>query len=109
MTGLVATYAGTPPLSTGPHSITATYSGDTTFATSTSAVLTQTITAVAVASTTTVTSSLNPASAGTSVTFTATVTVTGSTGVDRQCPAFYDGATLLGSTALLSNKRCGDV
>jgi len=102
MTGLVATYT-TSSLTTGSHSITATYSGDATFATSTSSVLTQTITAVASSSTTAVTSSLNPAPAGTSVTFTATVTVTGST-VPTGNVSFYDGATLLGSTALLSNK-----
>jgi len=102
LTGLVATYA-TSSLSAGPHSITATYSGDATFATSTSAVLTQTITVVATASTTTVTSSLNPAAAGTSVTFTATVSVTGSTTPTGNV-SFFDGATLLNSTALLANK-----
>ncbi len=102
ITAGVATYA-TSTLSAGTHTITAVYAGDVNFPTVTSSALTETITAVASSSTTTVTSSLNPAPAGTSVTFTATVAVTGST-VPTGNVSFFDGATLLGSTALLSNK-----
>jgi hypothetical protein len=57
--------------SPGTHSITAGYSGDTSFGPSTSAALTQTVNPASTG--TAVTSSANPAAAGHSVTFTATV------------------------------------
>ena len=61
------TYAGA-----GSHSITAIYSGDADFLTSTSAPLTQTVNKDA--TTTALSSSVNPSVSGQSVTFTATVT-----------------------------------
>src|SRR5262249_22080024 len=79
-----ATLLATMPLSNGSaaysssslavagHSITATYSGDSNYAGSTSPALTQTVNAAATS--TSVSSSLNPSTFGQSVTFTATVT-----------------------------------
>src|SRR5207244_4328568 len=70
LTGGSASFS-TSALSVGGHSITAVYSGDTNFNTSTSAVLTQTVNKAN--TTTAVTSSVNPSVFGQSVTFTATV------------------------------------
>ena len=61
----------TSSLALGGHSITAFYSGDSSFGTSTSAAVIQTVNQDT--STTTLTSSLNPSSFGQSVTFTATM------------------------------------
>jgi len=61
----------TTSLGAASHSITAVYSGDSIYATSTSSVLTQTVNIVH--PTTALTSSLNPSTHGTAVTFTATV------------------------------------
>ena len=58
-------------LSVASHPITAVYSGDATYATSTSASFSQVVSKIA--TTTAVTSSLNPSSFGDSVTLTATV------------------------------------
>src|SRR5207244_1873801 len=65
-------------LSLGSHSITAVYSGDSNFKTSTSSALTQTVNQAT--TTTRVSSSVNPSTYGQSVTFTAAVTGTGATG-----------------------------
>jgi hypothetical protein len=67
----------TSTLALGAHSMTATYSGDASNQTSTSAVLSQT---VKTASTTALASSLNPSISGASVTFTATVSGSAPTG-----------------------------
>jgi hypothetical protein len=64
----------TSALSGGTHSITAVYSGDANFATSTSAVFTETIQSISLASTV-LTGTVNP---GSSATYTLTVTATGS-------------------------------
>jgi hypothetical protein len=85
-------------LSVGIHSITVRYSGDTTFAPSTSAVLSQTVNQATTS--TTVTSSLNPSVFGQTVTFTATVTVTGGAGTPTGTVTFLDGAATLGSSTL---------
>ncbi|HEY3161421.1 MAG TPA: Ig-like domain repeat protein, partial [Vicinamibacterales bacterium] len=63
-------------MAAGNHSISATYSGDGSFVTSTGTT-TLTVNASAASSSTTVASSLNPANAGQSVTFTATITAAG--------------------------------
>lgn len=83
--------------SNGSHSITAVYSGDGTYVTSTSSVLTQVVNTVAKGNTTTsLVSSLNPAIAGQSVTFTATVAgTTSNTPPPTGTIAFMDGTTLL--------------
>lgn len=65
----------TPPvLSGGPHSITASYSGDSTFNPATSGSLPQTV--IRATSSTAIASSGSPTNAGQPVTFTATVTST---------------------------------
>jgi autotransporter-associated beta strand protein len=89
----------TTSLSVGAHSITAVYSGDTSFATSTAAALTQTVgkasTSVAL------TSSANPATPGQSVTFTATVSASSpGSGTPSGTVTFMDGSTTLGTGTL---------
>ena len=81
-------------LSAGAHSITAVYSGDANYATSSSAALTETVNQVA--SSVVLLSSLNPSSAGQSVTFTATLAPTTATGTVQ----FLDGATSLGTVTI---------
>jgi hypothetical protein len=90
----------TAALAAGSHSITAVYGGDANFATSTSAILTQTVNNPTKPATTTVlASSLNPSTAGQAVTFTATVTST-TAGTLTGTVAFFDGATNIGSGTL---------
>jgi len=89
----------TSNLAPGAHAITAVYSGSTTFAGSTSAVLTETVNLIA--TTTTLASSLNPALASQSVTLTATVQA--GTGISTTGTVnFMDGSSTLG-TATVSN------
>ncbi|MGO9228193.1 MAG: Ig-like domain repeat protein [Bryobacteraceae bacterium] len=86
----------TSSLTLGSHSITANYGGDSTFASSTSAALTQ---AVGVTTTTTtVSSSANPSAAGQTVTFTASVTSSG--GTPTGTVTFLDGTTTLATVNL---------
>jgi hypothetical protein len=91
----VATFS-TSTLITGLHSITAKYAGDSSFAASTSTILSQLVNTKA--STTALTSSVNPSQNGQSVTFTATVTGTG--GTPTGTVTFLDGATTLGTGTL---------
>jgi hypothetical protein len=79
LSGGTATFS-TAALSGGPHSITAAYSGDVSYGSSTSSVVLQTVNKAV--STTFVTSSPgpNPSVYGASVTFTATVTPSTATG-----------------------------
>jgi hypothetical protein len=97
-----ATYT-TSSLSVGSHSITAAYSGNATFAASTSGVITQTVTAPAKTNTSTkVTSSQNPSRSGQQVTFTATISESSSatpTGTMR----FLDGTTTLATVNINGN------
>ena len=79
-----------------PHSITAVYTGDETFATSTSEPLSQQIDQDS--TTTTLTSNRNPSTFGQMVTFTATVT--SSIGTPAGTVEFLDDTTLLGSGLL---------
>jgi N-acetylneuraminic acid mutarotase len=81
-------------LSVGAHSIAAVYSGDTSEAASTSAVLTQTVNKAT--STVALASSKNPAASGQSVTFTATVSPNSATGTAQ----FLDGSTALGTVTI---------
>jgi hypothetical protein len=95
ISGGMATFS-TSALTAGPHSITAKYSGDGTFATSTSAALTQNVNAAGKAATlVALTSSANPSTAGASVTFTGTVT-SATAGTITGTVTFFDGATSLG-------------
>lgn len=86
----------TSSLSAGNHSITARYSGDTAYSSSTSPVLTQVVNSV-VATSITLVSSLNPSTTGALATFTATI--------DQSVPngesiAFYDGTAQIGSSLI---------
>jgi hypothetical protein len=83
-------------LAAGSHSLTAAYSGDPNFASSTSPVLTQTVNPVT--STTSMTATPNPVALGAPVTFAATVTGTG--GTPTGLVTFKDGATTIGSAAV---------
>jgi probable HAF family extracellular repeat protein len=93
-------------LSVGNHTITASYSGDNNYGSSTSPVLTQTVTQAATATTLAV--APNPANFGQSVMLTATVTaVAPGAGTPTGTPpatgvTFYDGATALGMAGLNS-------
>jgi hypothetical protein len=88
----------TPSLTNGSHLITAVYSGDSNFASSTSAPLTQVVNAPSIPgpSSTALASSPNPSSAGQAITFTATVTPSSATGT----VTFMEGSTTLGSATL---------
>ena len=98
----IATFSDSS-LSVGSHSVTAVYSGNTAFATSTSSPVTAVISAVSPASTTTTLSaSPNPATAGQSVVFTATVSPA-PTGNSLGTVSFFDGATLLGTASVISS------
>jgi len=101
-----ATYS-TSSLSTGSHSITAVYSGDSNFNGSTSTALTLTVNAAALLSTTTtVSSSANPSAQGQSVTFTATVSgPSGNMLVPTGSVTFMDGTTTLGTGSLNSSAQ----
>jgi autotransporter-associated beta strand protein len=90
----------TSSLAQGTHTITATYSGDSNFLTSTSSPLTQT---VQLASATVLTSSPNPSVFGQSVTFMATVTAVAGTGTPTGTVTFLEGTTVLGSGTLNAN------
>jgi hypothetical protein len=91
----VATFS-TSALTGGTHSLTARYGGDSNFAGSTSAVLSQLVQGT----TTTVLSQLSAASYGTAVICTATVASSG--GTPTGTVAFLDGTTTLGVGTLNS-------
>jgi hypothetical protein len=93
----VATLA-TTALTVASHPITAVYSGDPTYATSTSTAVNQVVNAAA--SGTALGSSLNPSTFGASVTFTATVTGPG--GTPTGTVQFKDGAGNLGAAVALN-------
>jgi RHS repeat-associated protein len=89
----------TSSLAAGLNAITAVYSGDANFSTSTSTVLKQTVTQDGTK--TSITSSLNPSVYGQAVTFTATVTANPpGGGTPTGTVTFYDGATVLGKVTL---------
>jgi large repetitive protein len=84
-------------LVSGTHSITASYPGDSTFAASTSTILSQVV--AKPTTTTVVSSSSNPSNLGTAVSLTATVT--SSTGViPSGTVTFKDGAVTLATAGL---------
>ncbi len=93
-------------LALGAHSITAVYSGDGDFTTSTSTALNKSWSLLG--TTTALTASANPVIAGKSITLTATVktTVTG-TPMPANLPAgtvsFYDGSTLIGGPVSITS------
>lgn len=91
----VATYT-TTALTVGPHTVTATYGGDTNHAAANTASLTELIVQ---ASTVTVGSSVNPSVSGVNVVFTAKVAGAGTTVPTGQV-TFSDGGVLLGTATL---------
>ncbi|MCU1458201.1 MAG: hypothetical protein JWL73_2293 [Actinomycetia bacterium] len=87
--------------SVGHHALTAVYSGETRFTTSTSSAIDQVVTTGATA--TTVVSSQNPSVFSGAVTFTATVAaVAPATGTPTGTAQLFDGATALGAPVALS-------
>jgi hypothetical protein len=93
----------TSSLAAGSHTITAVYSGDSSYASSTSPTLIQTVNAASkAATTTTVTSSLNPSTAGASVMFTASVT-SKTAGTITGSVSFFDGSTQIGPSVTLTS------
>lgn len=92
----MATYT-TATLTAGTKSITAVYSGDLTYAASTSAALSQVINKAT--TTTALTSSLNPSTSGQAVTFTATVSPQYS-GTPTGSVTFRLGTTVLATVTL---------
>ncbi len=98
---LTAAYS-TSSLTIGSHLITAAYGGDSTFISSTSSPLIETIVEPApIATSTALTSSANPQTVGAAVTFIATVnsSTPGSTSPTGTI-SFFDGTTLLGTATL---------
>jgi streptogramin lyase len=101
VTGGSATYAPTG-LGTGAHVITATYSGDVDFKGSTSQT-TQTV--VAATTYTILTSSAQVAIFGQPITYSASsFSIAPGVGVPTGTIAFYDGSTLIGSSALVNGQ-----
>jgi len=85
----------TAALSAGSHSLTASYAGNATYATSTSPPVTESVGQLT-ATTTVLTTAPNPSTPGQNVTFTATVTPAAATGT----VSFLDAANLLGTGPL---------
>ncbi|HTC93753.1 MAG TPA: Ig-like domain repeat protein, partial [Terriglobales bacterium] len=101
VSGGTATSLPVSSLAVGSHSITAVYSGDSSFAAGTSSPLAQTVNQAS--STTTVSSSANPSVFGQSVTFTATVTaVAPGSGTPTGTVTFKDGGSTIGTGTLSS-------
>lgn len=91
----------TSTLTTGSHSVTASYGGDASFSASASSVLTQVISKAS--STTALTSGTNPSASGQSVTFTATIAPAApGVGTLTGTVAFNDGATVVCAAATVS-------
>jgi hypothetical protein len=92
----VSTGVATFPISTlmvGTHSITATYSGDTNFATSTSPAVQQVVQSLPGATSTALTLSSGTVAVGTSVTLSAKVVATSGTPPDGETVTFKDATT----------------
>jgi hypothetical protein len=91
-----------PTLAAGTYSLTAQYSGNAIFLSSTSAVVSVTVSSQATATTTSLTASPNPVATGQTLTLTAAVEGTGST-----APAgtvnFLNGSALLGTAPVNSS------
>ena len=87
-------------LTAGSHSMTATYNGNTSFSTSTSAALTQIVNLPATS--TYLSSSVNPAAYGQTLSLVATVQPPGS-GSATGTVTFLDGSTSLGTVTISNN------
>jgi len=84
-------------LTTGAHTLTATYYSDPNYASSTSAPFIETINSALPATTLTLSGSPNPQAVGGSVTLTATVTSTGGSGAFTGKVSIADSGTLIAS------------
>ncbi len=91
----------TSTLSVASHNITAVYSGDATFAKSTSAVQTVTVTAYTVTASLTASPSVSPT--GGTVTLNATLSGATGTAAPTGKITFYNGTAMLGSATLANN------
>ena len=99
--GQASVSAGT--LGLGAHSITAVYSGDANFTTSTSGTLAHSVNQAATSTAVARSAGSNPSTAGQSVTFTATVSVTApGSGTPSGSVQFKDGAANLGAPVTLA-------
>jgi len=91
----------TSGLAAGAHSITAVYSGDSNFASSTSAAVSVTVsTPVKAATTTSLTASPTQLTTGQSVTFTASIAPQSGSGTPTGSATFLDGQTQIGTSPL---------
>jgi hypothetical protein len=98
LSGGVATFTSST-LGVGSHSLTSVYSGDADFTGSTSPV--DTVTVTQASTTTSLTATPDPSVFGQAKTLTATVTaVPPGAGTSTGTVSFFDGATLLGTSAL---------
>jgi hypothetical protein len=88
-------------LGAGAYSVVATYQASTTFATSSSAAVNETV--VGAESVTSLNASPNPATAGQTVTLTATVHAAQGSAIPTGMATFSDGSTPLGSAPLNSS------
>ena len=88
----------TSSLTTGVHSITAAYTGDTNDATSVSTAVSQTVNQVTTSTALSV--NINPATAGQTVTFTATVAPSAATGSVQFVDLFNGTQTTLGTVSV---------
>ncbi|HTC93897.1 MAG TPA: Ig-like domain repeat protein, partial [Terriglobales bacterium] len=102
VSGGTATSVPVSSLAVGSHSITAVYSGDSSFAAGTSSPLVQNVNQAA--SATAVSSNSNPSSFGQTVTFTATVSALApGAGTPSGAVQFQDGGNNLGPAVTLSS------
>ncbi len=93
-------FFSTSSLGVGSHSITASYGGSSSDASSTSAAVTISVAQSIVGTTTTVTASATQVSYGKSATFAATVTPQSGSKVPTGVVSFLDGSTILGTAQL---------
>jgi hypothetical protein len=100
--GVTSANFSTSTLTVATHTVTASYSGDGNFLTSTSVNLTQVVNPPPFARTTTLSSSANPSVSSQRVTFIATVTGTAS-GTPTGSVTFLEGITALGQGTLSGN------
>jgi CSLREA domain-containing protein len=100
LNGSGAAVISTSTMAIGTRLVTATYSGDSTYAGSASSVLSQVVNQTS--ATVSLQSSANPSNLGQSVTFTATVTPQGGGVTPTSTVTFKDGVTTIGSGVLSS-------
>ncbi|MDB5330308.1 MAG: hypothetical protein JWP03_1459 [Phycisphaerales bacterium] len=104
LSGGSATSASIVLSTAGQHSVSAVYSGSSSFAGSTATSVTQTVNKASTSAA--LASSLNPATAGQSVTFTATLSaIAPGAGTPTGTVTFFDGTTAVGSGTLSASGK----